>query len=369
MCMQSNEPWLICQNGRKGRKRILLAQDASAYYAIDACHYFTRKKRERLASCGVSESLLRELEVPYQRIPKENIRGVAVGGCCALDMIYLYPTSGNRMKFILETNHTKAHVDAFFAGMERFEAPEDRKGEKWNAEYWRREGRDQTAFEQCKPIPWLLTGVSLVCNVGFALTKSRFWCVACLFPIVVGILLTILYPSYFALITAKKGKRNEAWELSAPVYISVFTGICMPALNWLNDWMIPVVALVCGLAVTVTLGLFSEEFRRNRQQLWKVFLIAAAAGWLTVGQINRTFDTSPVQRYYLVAEDVYKSGGRSTSYHCVVTLPDGHKSNLRISRALYEELDEGETVLVEYREGALGIEYAAVSAVDSSLIE
>lgn len=362
--MGFQEPWLVCQNGRKGRKKILLAQDGEAYYVIDAYNGLTRKKKEQLVRCAVSEALLRRLEVRFDRILKSSIRGVSIGGYGAGDAVYLYPDSGKRMKFILMVNHQKDHVDDFFEKMERFAAPVDKKLKNWNKESWRREGRDQATFEQCKYVPWALSGLSLVCNIGYARSQNWLWYVCCLLCVAVTVLLTILYPSYFTLMVRAKGEKKDAWELAWPIFIHFLTLICMPALNWLNDWLIPGVAAACGVVAVAVLGLFSEEFRRKKSALWMVFFVAGLCGCFMVGQVNRVFDSSADQTYYLAVEDTYKSGGKSTSYHCCVTLPDGREAELSITRALYDELEAGDSVLVVHRKGALGIEYANAYAVE-----
>ena len=355
------QTWLTCQNGRGGRKDIFLAQDEENYYVIYAYESLTRKKRKILANEGVSEAVLKKLEARYDKIPKSNIRAVAIGGYCIGDSVYLYPKEGARMGYQLRINHEKAQVDQFFGNMPRFEAPTDKKKSKWNDQAWRREGRDQALFEKCRWVPWILSILAILFNFGFVKNQTILWFAGCVVSAAVPVLLTILYPSYFTLLNGVKGKKKkDAWDLEIPLFIHMIALVMMPSLNWINGWMFLKVSVLCGAAAAAVLALFSKEFQRQKDALLLAFFIAGMAGYLMVGQVNRILDDTPAREYAVVAEDVYKSGGKSTSYHCVVTLPEYGEMNFRISRSLYEQLADGDEVLVVCRDGALGIEYANV---------
>ena len=356
--------WLVCQNGRGGRKDIFLGQDGENYYVIYAYESLTRKKREILARDGVSEAVLKQLAAKYDRISKASIRAVAIGGYCVGDYVYLYPKDGKRMRFQLRVNHSKEQVDSFFGNMKRFEAPVDKKQSKWNEEYWRREGRDQALFEKCRFVPWVMSALSILFNLGYVRNQTAVWYFGCLLSTVIPVAMTILFPQYFTLLKGRRNKKADAWDLAMPLYIHIFVLVMMPSLNWINDRLFLQVFLICGTVAAVVLLLFSKEFQRQKDALLLAFFIAGVAGYLMVGQVNRILDDSPAREYVVVAEDVYKSGGKSTSYHCVVTVPEQGQMNLNISRSLYEQLADGDEVLVVCREGALGIEYASLYEIE-----
>lgn len=358
------QTWLTCQNGRGGRKDIFLAQDEENYYVIYAYESLTRKKRKILANEGVSEAVLKKLEARYDKIPKSNIRAVAIGGYCIGDSVYLYPKEGARMGYQLRINHEKAQVDQFFGNMPRFEAPTDKKKSKWNDQAWRREGRDQALFEKCRWVPWILSILAVFFNVGFVRNQTIIWFAGCIISLVVPVLLTILYPSYFTLFIVGGKKRADAWNLAMPIFIDLFVLIAMPGLHWLNGWTVLKVSLICGTVAVLTLLLFSREFQRAKAWLLSVFFMAGLGGHLMIGEVNRILDDSPAREYVVVAEDVYKKSGKGTSYHCVVTLPEYGVVKFTISRSLYEQLADGDEVLVVCRDGALGIEYANVYGIE-----
>lgn len=360
-----SDQWLTCQNGRGGRKDIFLAQDEEKYYIIYAYESLNRKKRAILKREGVSEQILKDLEAKYDKIPKSNIRAIAIGGYCAGDSVYLYPKKGSRMGYQLRVNHEKTRVDDFFREMPRFEAPVDKKKGKWNDHAWRREGRDQELFEKFRRVPWILSFLSILFNVGYVRNQNIAWFTGCLLSDAVAVLLTILYPSYFTLIKGMKGKKKtDAWDLSFPLIIQMIGLIMIPSLNWLDGWMILKMVLLCGAAAVVVLLLFSQEFQREKQALLVAFAAAGLVGCFMVGEVNRLLDDSPAREYVVVAEDVYKKSGKGTSYRCVVTLPEHGVVKFTISRSLYEELEDGDQVLVVCRDGALGIEYANVYGIE-----
>ena len=363
--MEYTQTWLICQNGRGGRKDIFLGQDEENFYVIYAYESLNRKKRNTLAQEGISEAVLKKLEAKYDRIPKSNIRGIAIGGYCAGDSVYLYPEKGKRVKFQLRVNHQKDQVDDFFGDIKRFEAPIDKKQRKWNDQQWRREGRDQALFEKCRWVPWILSILAVLFNVGYVRNQTIIWFAGCVISIAVPVLLTVLYPSYFTLLTGMKGKRKaDAWDLELPLFIHTIALIIMPSQNWLDDWLFLKVSLICGTLAVAVLLLFSEEFQREKDALLVAFVAAGLVGCFMVGEVNRLLDDSPAREYVVVAEDVYKKSGKGTSYRCVVTLPEHGVVKFTISRSLYEELEDGDQVLVVCRDGALGIEYANVYTLE-----
>lgn len=365
--MEFQKPWLVCQNGRKGKKRILLAQDQEAYYAVDAYGGLTRKKENFLEEHGVSEAILQKLELPYERICKSSVRGVSISGYSAADAVYLYLDSGKRLKFLLKVNHLKDHVESFFGDLKRFEPPRDKKQRKWNSEAWRREGRDQELFEAFRYAVPALTAFGFVSALCYVCTDSWIWFSGCLITVASAVALDILYPRYFTLIMAGKGKTSDAWELSWAFFGVMFFLIMSPSKNWLNDRDFWLTLLLSGVVGTVILGFLAEEFRRRRDQLPLVFLIAAFFGFTLIGHANEVFDFRDPQVYVLQVQELQSHESRRVdTFECTVTLPDGREAELDISRSLYNELEVGDLVRVEHSVGALGIEYANAYPVDQT---
>lgn len=354
--------WLICQNGRGARKEILLAQDQKSFLVIDSDAGLTFDKRNRLELEGVSEELLKRLDVPYEAIPKSSIRGIAIGGYAAGDAVYLYPKSGGRRKFQLRVNHEKDQINGFFADMQCFTAPVDKKEKKNNAEYWRREGRDQKTYESLGIIIPIMTVFSFLTAILYGRTGAWYWFIGCLLCVVLPPILVILFPQYFTLIMAAKGKKSDALEASWIFFGVAFILIIMPARNWVDQRLFWIAMLLCGIAGVLLLGLLAEEFRRKKEYLFGVFFFAAVIGATLVGHANEVFDFHEPVSYILEVEDLdYWRGGRrnrTKHYECVVTLPDGREAKMNIDKETYDVLEIGGPVRVVVGSGAFGIEYA-----------
>ena len=360
--------WLICQNGRGGRKEILLAQDAQAFYAIHVYDGLTRDKRSVLEKQGVSEALLKELHVHHDKIPKNGIRGIAIGGYSAGDAVYLYPKSGSRMKFQLRVNHEMQQIEDFFGKMPRFSAPVDKKEKKNNSEYWRREGRDQKAYESVGILIPIMTVFSFLTSIMYGRTGAWYWFLGCLLCVVLPVVLDILYPQYFTLIIAGKGKKSDALEASWMFFGVIFILLVMPGKNWVDRPLFWIMMLMCGIAGVLILGLLAEEFRRKKEYLFGVFFFAAVLGVTLVGHANEVFDFGEPVSYILEVQELdYWRGGRrnrTEHYECVVTLPDGREAEMNINQEFYDELEVGDLVCVELSSGAFGIEYTNAYPVE-----
>ncbi len=366
--MEYQEQWLLCQNGRQGRKRLYFTQDAQAYYLLEDV---TNQKQEKLRGESISEELLHSLNIRYERIEKSKIRAISIGGYGAGDAFYLYPESGKRKKYLLKSAYSKAELDVFFAGMKRFEAPTDKKQKRWDSDSWRKENRDQEVYEKCKYVAWGLAGLSAVCAIGYGKMQNGLWLCACLLCLLVSVILTICYPSYFTLMLPRKKEKSDAWELGWSVIIELFAFMCMPALNWVNFNQVMWVGAGVGILAALVLALTSEEYRKKPEQLLIVLLIAGVLGYQLVGQFNRVFDSSAAYRYELTVENLHTQKPRkgARSYYCEVTLPDGREAQMKISRSLYESLEEGAYIQVVYREGAFGIEYLNAKGIDKPFAE
>lgn len=353
--------WLICQNGRGGRKEILLARDEKSFFVIYVHDGLTHDKRNTLQLQGVSENLLKKLDVHFDKIPKSAIRGVAIGGYSAGDMVYLYPNSGRRMKFQLRVNHEMKQVEDYFENMKRFAPPTDKKEKKRNEEYWRREGRNQQLYESLGIVIPIMVVVSFVVGIMYARTSAWYWFVGCLFCVMLPLVLVILLPQYFTLIMAARGKKSDALEASWIFFGVVLWLAVMPAKNWLDAQTWLIAALLCGGICTLLLGLLAEEFRKKKEYLFAVFFISAIVGVSLVGHANEVFDYGEPESYILKVEELdYWRGGRrnrSKHYECSVILPDGREAEMDISKEFYDRLKVGDLIRVELSEGALGIEY------------
>lgn len=351
--MECEEPWLLCQNGRK---TYLLAQNDRAYYRIEVNDALSYETEQWLMIRGISEELLSELLLEFEVFPKTQIRGVGIGGCGAGDSIYLYLKTDKRVRHILSDDYPKEQVDVFFSGIPRFTPPQAKNSK--SGRDWRRENRDPELFDKMKYVVPVLSLTSVVFNVGYLYYENWMWYLGCLLCIAIPVLLDIVFPAYFTLLLPGKEEKTDAWELVWPMFIHMLTLLIFPGKNWLNESLFLVVWIIVGGAAVLVLGLFAEEFKRKRSNLLIVFLAAGVMGSIAVGHVNEVFDFSEPETYILNVQDMHHSSGRNDIYECTVTLPDGRKTDLEVSRSFYNALELGDKILVEHSVGAFGIEYA-----------
>ncbi|MBR6595241.1 MAG: hypothetical protein IKK72_01525 [Oscillospiraceae bacterium] len=357
--MEMNAPWITC---RIGSKLHLLARDEKAYYLVEVGKNLDYATEEWLESQGVSEELLKELQMPFTYIPKSDLRGVAITGNEAGEYIYLYLKS-EKKKVMLELDYDPEWMNQFFFGFPRFTPPADKSAKKKRTASWRREKRDPALFDKLFWVSVVLGLVGLGVNIGFAFVRNLTWFALWLAVLAIPVLLVILMPAYFTLIPVAKGKKADAWELYLSLFPHIFGLMGMMNNNWLDDGVFWTVAGICAV-VCLALLLLAEEFRR--EPMWLI-LFAVIGGFFGIGAVseaNELLPHEPTQSYFLEVEGTHKSGRRSKSYYCEITLPDGREESLEISRNLYNSLEEGDLVRVEVGEGFFGIEYANVYSAE-----
>ena len=93
-------------------------------------------------------------------------------------------------------------------------------------------------------------------------------------------------------------------------------------------------------------------------------MIGGLIGGSFAGYCNIRFDKNPRQVYTLVVEDLRRSGGKSKSYYCTVTMPDGRQEELEITHSTWIDLEEGDPVKVVVGRGALGVGYIVADAAE-----
>ena len=349
------KPWIECM---EKDTQSILARDENAYYIIKVGNGLDSATAEWLEMQGVSEALLKELQLPFEYIPKKLLRSVAFSGFASGETMYLYLKKGKRVLELAEKVE-KSFIRDFFPGVPRSTAPKESPRRK-KPESWREARRDAALYRKLKPVPVILGGCSAMGAIGYIFRRSPFWLTILLLGMTIPVLLDILMPAYFTLFFEEKGKKREALGLDFGLFVTACALILRSGGSWLEDVNFWLVAGGCGLA-GAAVCLLAEEFRRSKLALLAVFFYAGTFGVFGVEAVNRVYDRSEPTVYELEVNDTHKSDGRNTTYYCTVLLPGYGERSLRISRSLYDDLEAGALVQVEVRDGALGIEYANVN--------
>lgn len=351
--MEMNASWITC---RMGKKLHLLAKDEKAYYIIEIGKKLDFATAEWLEQQGISEELLKELQLPFEYIPRKVLTSLGYSGYRPGDVLCLYLKNGKR---ILKLNEEvdKAFYRDFFPGVLRTRVPKE-TSEKHNPR-WRQEKRDKILYKKLGWVPATLIVASLLVNFGYARTKNPIWFSLCLLVLLAPVALDILMPGYFTIFFTEKSKKPDAWSLEAPLMISLVAMMVTRRFDTLDGsamlWMIGAAALTSGL-----LCLLAEEFRRKPAALLAAVFMGGLFGSFAVAQVNVAYAPEEPRAYILEVEETHKSGGKNTTYYCTVILPDGREESLTVSRKHYDSLETGDYVRVELGTGLFGFEFANV---------
>ena len=351
--MEMNAPWITC---RMGKKLCLLAKDEKAYYIIEVGKKLDYATEEWLEQQGVSEELLKELQLPFEYIPRKALNSLGYSGFRPGDALQLNLKNGKRILTLAEEVDQSFYRD-FFPGLLRTKVPRE-TSEKQNPR-WRQEKRDKILYKKLSWVPAALIAASLLVNFGYRQTGNPVWFTLSLLVLAAPVALDILMPGYFTIFFSEKNKKQDARSLEAPLFISLVAMMIPERFNILDGnalwWFIGIGAAVSGL-----LCLLAEEFRRKPIGLLAAVIVGGLFGAFALAHMNVVYAPEEPQSYVLAVEETRISTGKNTSYYCTVILPDGREESLSISRKFYESLEEGDPVRVEVGKGLFGIEYANI---------
>ena len=224
---------------------------------------------------------------------------------------------------------------------------------------WRLE---RQTIEMMRFTEYVSVGVSIAGDAAVALALfqgSMAWLMAAMAILVLTVVLDILFPAYFTLIPPEKGEKKPAHGLWTVWWaIGTILLLILTKRNLLEIGRLCWMGAGCGVVTAVVLGLWAEEFRRERYWLVLAFLIGGLIGGSFLGCCNIRFDNNPPEVYTLEVEDLsYHRSRRNKSYYCTVTMPDGEQKKLRVPKSTWRDLEEGDPVKVVVGQGALGVGY------------
>lgn len=351
--MERHAPWIECM---EKNCNCILARDEKAYYIVKVGKRLDYATEEWLESQGVSEKLLKELQLPFEYIPKKAIQGVAISGSMVRQNVILHLKS-NKRKLTLQRDYDPDWLEEYFKNIPRFIAPKAKPEQSGD---WREAKQDRALFEKLRFVSPVCMVLGIVGSIGFALTRHWAFFTLCLLLIALEFGLLIGMPEYFTYEIPKVARRKHVWELELPMTVMYLILILSWRMNWLDN-QLWAVGSVAGIAVAVVLCGLIPDFRSQQWAWLGVLIFGSLGGLVIIGTANEVYDFSENSAYILEVEDTHSNRGRRTSsYYCTVTLPDGREEDLHISRSLYKDLEAGDLVLVEVGEGFFGIEYANV---------
>lgn len=355
--MENSQPWIVC---RMGKKVFLLAKDDKAFYIIEVGKRLDSETEEWLQNQGVSEELLKELQLSFTYIPKTALRGFALSGYEAGEYVYLYLKS-EKKKLMLELDYDPEWMDGFFKGIRRLSTPKKKNPGDNN---WRKQHRNPETYDKLKYVAPVFLICGLISGLSWMLTHHWLAFTACLGLCAVQLLLALCFPVYFTIFLPKGAKKQCVWNLDISMWCCGVWLLFGISEDWFNFhallWQIPL-----GIGLGALIYWRVRDLHRESWGLFSCLMLCCFFTMFLAGEINIVYDFTPGESMVLEVEDLHSSSGRrSRSYYCTVILPDGGTEQISISRSLYLELKEGDLVRVEHNIGALGMEYSKVYPIE-----
>ena len=338
-------------------KTSLLVKYPEKYILVVVDKQLTQINEERLlALC--SDAVLAEMKLKYQAIPMKDLRGVAMGGHWAGDSLTLYTKSG-KLKYVLSDDYTQEDLDMLFAGVQRFQPPQQTQGKAKGSD-WRTAAQTEEMWKILGPV-----GMGLNLAGGTSLILSLFVDAAWgLLVAVASVGLYLKFPQYFTLLSSKYRKHVKArvqdlsLAMMAPV-LAVLLSLKFKVINW--PLLVAEVAVLTAVLM-VLFYRFSREVRESTDAVVIALVVSVllSLGLLIQGNHVLNFDLPEPEPYTLMEKDTERSSKGGRRYYYIIQTDDGESLKLRIAGKRYNNWDIGDAVPAVIDTGAFGIRYAYI---------
>ena len=254
---------------QKNSRVSLLVRYTGRYHIIAVNNKLDNEKEENVLAGNCSDAMIDEMGLTRETILKTDLHGVAIGGCCAGDVVVLY-TKDRKLKYVLSDDYDDEYLNAMFAGIECFQPPKNVKAKSHKSD-WRTELQVESMRKVIGTIGSVLNFSGCVCFVATSLfgRLSALWSIICLLIMVTSIGLYFAYPQYFSVMGGKEYKRvgytakvkHLDFAIMAPALALTFRSLsdfCFP--NWTP---LLIAGVVVGFAVSVIMYIFSREVPLN----------------------------------------------------------------------------------------------------------
>lgn len=345
---------------RRGKKCILLVRYYDRLHFVTLDHRMHQKVRVWFLEQPRTEKEMDDKGLVRTVLDLKDIRGVAAGGTGRGQVVQFYLKEGKR-RYELDKDCTLADMDGLFYGLESFEPP--KRESNWQDPRMARQNPN------LRKRLWALGfGLNLAaCASGFYIWIGGFEndliCWNALLCIFASAALYCLFPDYYTIFLEKRkyGQKKAVMGLLAqfvcPTGMILGSLRCYGFFNWWKAWGI-------GAAVIVVLAgmlyLIAPVFRETDK-----ILAVLTVGFLLSGgpvlMMNRLLDPMPVQENRTEVADMqsHTSSKAGTTYEITVLL-NGDQMDIPVDGVFYRETKPGDSVTVDFHEGAFGIGFAAI---------
>ncbi len=345
----------------RGKKKILLVRYYNKLHFVNLDHRLNYKVRRWFLERPRTDMEMDEKGLVRDSVPLTEIRGVAAGGTGWGMVVQFYLKDGKK-RYELSKDCELSDMSALFDGLESFDPP--KKDSNWHDP--RLAKQDPNFRKVLWPIGWILNAAA--CVTGFLIWEVGFeipWlCWLCLLLIPVSIAMYCRYPDYYAIINEKRkyGEKKGVRQLWTPVVCPacmVGGAISNYAMDgWWKAWIYGAAAVA---VLTVVLYLSAPLFRAGDHMLAVVLLGLLLSGGPML-MLNNLLDNTPAREIRTEVVDKYKHTSRkSPDRYDVTVILEGKETDIPVTPGFYNETEIGETVTVEYHEGAFGIPFAQIA--------
>ena len=342
-------------------KTSLLVKYPEKYLLVMVDKQLSQINEERLLA-GCSDAVLAEMKLKYQAIPLKDLRGVAVGGTYAGDSLTLY-TKSSKLKYVLSDDYTQEELDALFAGIQRFQPPQQTQGKAKGSD-WRTAAQTEEMWKMLGPV-----GTALNMVGGASLILMLFMDAAWgLLVAVAAVGLYLKFPQYFTILSSKYRKHIKArvhdlsLAMMAPV-LAVLLSLKFKVINW--PLLVAEVAVLTAVLM-VLFYRFSREVRESTDAVVIAMVISVLLSWGLLVQGNHVlnFDLPEPEPYTLMEKDTEQSSKGGRRYYYIIQTEGGETLKLRIAGRCYDAWDIGDQVPAVIDTGAFGIRYAYIPEIE-----
>jgi hypothetical protein len=353
---------LLQKNGRV----FMLVRYTDRYHIIAVNDKFDEEKEEKVLAGNCTDAAIDEMGLNRETVMKTELRGVAMGGCCAGDVVVLY-TRSRKLKFALSDDYSSEEMKAMFTGIERFQPPKN-SGSKSRKADWRTELQVESQQKVMGIIGGVLDVGGCVCFVATVMfgRLSAAWSVICMAFMVISMGLYLAYPQYFSLMGAKEYNRVGYTAKVTHLDFAVVGPALGLAVRCFWDYYIPTLmpvllaGVLMGAAVSIVLYIRAREVKENLSFTVVVLIMSVLLSFGVAVHVNHLANFDPDDPQICTVVDTRREGGgrHADRYYCSVILESGGQIEIPISDSAYHQLQSGDEVTIFTGRGALGIEYA-----------
>lgn len=344
----------------------MLVRYTDRYHIIAVNNKLDEDKEEKVLAGNCSEAVIDEMGLTRETIMKKDLRGVAIGGCCAGDVIVLC-TKDRKLQYVLSDNYSDEDIKAMFTEIQRFQPPKN-GGTKSRKADWRTEMQDESIQKIMGPIGVVLNIIGCVSFVGTSILGrlNAIWSILCLSIMAISIGLYFLYPQYFSVMGSKEFKRVGYTAKVKHLELAIMAPALALMLRSLRDFCFPnwapllIAGAVVGFAASIIMYIFSREVRENTSLIVVILLLSVFVSCGIMGQLNHlaNFGADEPQTCTVIDTERDDGGRHADRYFCTVSIESGAELEIPISGSVYNKLQAGDMVTIFAGQGALGIEYA-----------